>query len=92
MPVPRKSGMTPRPVYRDPHDLGAVLVKLGENLVVQRDLVATHRAPVGRVEYEDDWSSSELAQTKYLVGRRVKGEVWSWCAGGENVGDVCGRC
>ena len=92
MPVARKGRVTPGPVYRDPHNLGSVLVKLGKNLVVQRYLIAANRTPVGRVEHKDDRSSAELAQAEYLVGRRVESEVGGRSAGGENFGDVFVRC
>src|ERR1700681_2728399 len=90
MPVARKSRMTPDSIHRDPHDLGGVLVKLGKNLVIECHLIAAHRTPIGRVEHEDDWSSAELAQAEYLVGRRVQSEVGSRSAGGEKFGDMFG--
>jgi len=92
MPVARKGRVTSGSVYRDPYNLGAIFMKLGKNLIVQCYLIAANRTPVGRIEHEDDWSSAELAQAEYLVGRRMQSEIGGRRAGGENFGDVCGRC
>jgi hypothetical protein len=42
--------MAPHAVDQDTQQLGLVLMELRKNLVVQRHLIATNRAPVGRIE------------------------------------------
>jgi hypothetical protein len=78
--------MTPNAVDGNPQDLGAVLPKLGKDLIVQRHLVAAHWTPVSRIENEDDRVSAELAQAEYLVGCCVQGEVGRLRAGGKELG------
>src|ERR1700675_5085153 len=92
MPIPRKGGVTPDTVNRDSDNLGAVFAKLGENLVVERYLVAAHRTPVSRIEHEYDRSPAKLAQAEHLIRCRVEREVGRARAGAENFRDVYGRC
>src|SRR6266550_7288289 len=92
MPIPRKGGVTPDTIDRDPENLGAVFAKLGENLIVQRHLVAAHRTPVGGIEHEDDRPPAELAQAEHLVGCRIEREVGGACTSAENRRGVCGGC
>mgnify|MGYP003401628707 CR=1 FL=1 len=42
--------------------LGAKAVEIGAELVVERQLIATHRAPVGRIEGENDGPATKLVQ------------------------------
>jgi hypothetical protein len=48
--VLRECLVTPDPVNRNAQQLGAERLKLGEDLVVQRHLVAAHRTPIRRIK------------------------------------------
>src|SRR5882672_3085781 len=92
MPITRKSGVTPDTIDRDPENLGAVFAKLGENLIVQRHLIAAHWTPVSRIEDKDDRSPAQLAKAEHLVRCRAEREVGGARAGAENRRGVCGGC
>ena len=53
MAVARKGCVAPYPVDRNTQQFRAVLVKLRENLVVERHLIAKDRTPVGGLERQD---------------------------------------
>src|SRR6266404_2930036 len=92
MPIPRKGGVTPDTVDRDPENLGAVFAKLGKNLVVERHLIAAHGTPVSRIKDKDDRASSQLAQAEHLVGCGGEREVGGACAGAKNRRGECVGC
>src|SRR5271155_255191 len=73
--IERERRMTPGSIDRDSDDPRFVFVELGENLVVQRHLIATDRTPVGRIERHDQWSAAEIAQRHQLVGRAMQREI-----------------
>jgi hypothetical protein len=50
MAIARKGCVAPYPVDRNTQQFRAVSVKLRENLVVERHLIATDRAPVGGID------------------------------------------
>src|SRR5437868_4992393 len=52
--------VAPGPIDRYANELRAVPLELGEHLVVERHLIAAHRAPVRRIECQDDRVSAEL--------------------------------
>jgi hypothetical protein len=55
-----------------------------EHFVVERHLVATNRAPVGRIEGEDDWPSLKFGSGDGLVGSDLELEFRSASAGGKD--------
>src|SRR5205814_49190 len=57
--------------------------KLGQQLLVERQLIRTDRAPVFRIEGEDDRLAAELRQRDGLIGCRWKLEVRCLGAGRE---------
>ena len=65
--VAGKSGMAPDAVDRDTQQLGLVLVELRKNLLVQRQLIATNRAPVSRIECPYYGPSSEVREREVLI-------------------------
>ena len=68
--LPGVSRVTPRAIDRDAQDFGLKLLKLIQHFVIESDLIAADRAPVGRVKCEHHRASPELAQRYRLV----------WCA------------
>jgi hypothetical protein len=64
--------MTPRPIHRNTEDLGAIFLKLRADLVVERDLVAANRAPIGRVEGEYHPATSQFAERQILIRRNAQ--------------------
>src|ERR1700760_3051426 len=79
--IARKGCVAPHPVNRDSQEFGVVLVKFGQKLVVEGDLIAAHRAPVCRVESDDDILSLEIRQSQVLTGRYPKREIRGGSAG-----------
>lgn len=59
---------TPDAVYRNSEHLGVILIKFGQQLVVERHLVATHGAPIDRVEGQYDRPAGQIAQRELLIG------------------------
>ena len=80
----REGAVTPDPVDRDADDGRAMLAELREDLVVQRDLIAADRAPVRRVEHEDDRLPLEVGQRHGLIRRRGQRERGRLRAGSED--------
>src|SRR5262249_5622961 len=72
--------VTPHAVHGDAEQFRIVLLKLGQQLVVERDLVTAHRTPVGRIETEDQPVAAELVQRHRLIWGRVEREVWCFRA------------
>src|SRR5579859_4391554 len=62
-----KGGMTPGSVYRDAQQLGAMLLKFGEDFVIKRHLIAAYRTPIGWVEGQDDRFAAQFAEGDLLV-------------------------
>src|SRR5882757_6186323 len=73
--------MTPCAVDRYAKELSLKLLKLIQHFVIERHLIAAHRAPVGRVKCEHYWSPAELVERHRLVWRASQGEVGRPCAG-----------
>src|SRR6185436_13976983 len=71
--------VAPALVDGDGQKLGGVLIELGEDSVVEAELIAADWAPVGRIEGEDHRPAAELGQVNTLVGRG--GELESRCRG-----------
>src|SRR5882757_7459660 len=65
--VAGKGSMAPDAVDRDTQQLSLVLPELRKNLVVQRHLIATNRAPVGRIERQYYGPSSEAREREVLI-------------------------
>jgi len=74
-PITGEGGMAPCPVHGDPEQRRAVLVKLGEDLVVKAHLITTYRAPVGRIERQDHRATPKVRQRETLVRRALEAEV-----------------
>ena len=83
MAVFREGEMAPDAVDRDAHQLCIEPAKLGQQLLVERQLIRTDRAPVFRIEGEDDRLAAELRQRDGLIGCRWKLEVGRLGAGRE---------
>src|SRR2546430_16262816 len=62
LPVARECGMAPDAIYGDAEELGAVALELGQDLVVERHLVPADRAPVSRIERQDDGLAAVVTQ------------------------------
>jgi hypothetical protein len=54
-------------IDRDPKKLGPVIVKLGQDLVVERHLIAADRTPIGGIEGKND----------HLSARSLNESIWS---------------
>src|SRR3989441_1447252 len=67
--------VAPGAIHRDAEQPGAVTLELGPNLVVQRHLIAAHRAPVRRIERENHRVPAVVTQRDGLIRRTVQGEV-----------------
>src|SRR6266404_3173644 len=74
-------GVTPRAVHRYAEEFSLKLLKFVQHFVVERHLIAAHRTPVGGVNREHHWSSTQLAQRYGLVWCASQGEVGSPRAG-----------
>src|SRR3954468_3962864 len=64
--------VAPGTVNRNAEHLRAVLVELRLHFVIDADLIAADRAPVGRVEDEHDRSASEISERNRLIGCGVQ--------------------
>src|ERR1700733_12294340 len=80
-PCAEKGCVAPHPVNRDSQEFRVVVVKLRQKLVVERDLITAYRAPVCRVEGDDDVLSLEIRQSQVLIGRYPQREIRSGSAG-----------
>ena len=70
-----KGSVGPRAVDGDSDQLRAEALELAKHLVVQRELVAADRTPIGGVEREDDRVSAEIRQRHRLIGCAAQGEL-----------------
>src|ERR1700730_10092365 len=59
--------MAPVAIARDPKKLVPVIVKLGQDLVVERHLIAADRTPIGGIEGKND----------HLSARSLNESIWS---------------
>src|SRR6185503_4341608 len=82
----REGCVAPDSVHGDPNQRCAMAAKLGKELVVERQLVTAHRAPIGRIKDEYYRPAAELDQTERLIGRDVQPELRCSRAGAKNVG------
>src|SRR5882724_944302 len=57
--------------------------ELGQDLVVDRELVSADRTPVRGVERQDDWLPPEVAKRYRTIGGRIERKVRCRCAGWE---------
>src|SRR5260370_28006379 len=76
-----KRQMAPNSVHRDTDNLGLVLGKFGQQLVIQPQLVSAYGTPVRRVEDQHDRPSAEFRERNLLVGSAWKRKVRRECAG-----------
>ena len=67
--------MAPGAIHRNAEELGAVLAELGEDFIVERQLIAADRTPIGRVEGKDYRLTREVAERQVLIRRDPEGEV-----------------
>ncbi len=65
----------PRAIDGDAKQLGSELLELGENFVIEADLVATGGAPVGGIEGENYGFAEQFAKRKSLLRCELQGEV-----------------
>src|ERR1035438_9394044 len=75
--------MAPDAINRDADQLRIKSVKLRQELIVESHLVPAHRAPIGRVERQDDWLAAKITQRDTLIGRAMQREVGCQGAGSE---------
>ena len=73
----REGKVGPDPVHRDTQKLRVELLELGEQFLVQGQLIRADRAKVLRVEGEDDRLTPEIGERHALVGRARKRELRS---------------
>src|SRR5205823_3535427 len=66
--------VAPRAIHRDAEELGAVARELGEDLVVQRHLIAADGTPVRGIKRQDDRLAAVVAQRDGLIRRAVERE------------------
>src|SRR4051794_14328096 len=71
----REGAVTPGAIHGDTEQLGVVALELFKHLVVERHLVSTHRAPVGRIKGKHHGPALEVTQGYFLVGGRRKYKV-----------------
>ena len=74
VPGRRVGRVTPRAVDRDPDERGAEPLELGQCLVVEGQLVAAHRAPIGRIERHHQVAAPEVGQLRLRIRRHGKFE------------------
>src|SRR5947208_291304 len=67
--------VAPGAIHRDAEELGAVARELGEDLVVQRHLIAADGTPVRGIKRQDDRLAAVVAQRDGLIRRAVEREV-----------------
>src|SRR6266540_5672286 len=67
--------MGPGAVDRDAEELSSMPLELGHDLLVQPQLVGAHRAPVGRIEHQDQGPAAELRWTDRPLQRGGEREV-----------------
>ena len=75
MAIARKGCVAPYPVDRNTQQFRAVSVKLRENLVVERHLIATDRAPVGGIERQDYGLTPQIREREVLIGGYAQREI-----------------
>ena len=75
--------VAPDAVDRDAEQRGVVTLKLRQDLVVERHLIAAHRAPVRRIEGENHRAAAKLLEPDLLVRRRRQGELGRTCSRGQ---------
>src|SRR5258705_10816195 len=63
-----KGCVAPYPVDRNTQQFRAVSVKLRENLVVKRHLIATDRAPFGGIDRQDYGLTPQIRKREVLIG------------------------
>jgi hypothetical protein len=73
--VTGKGRVAPHPVDRNVQQFRVALAKLRKDLVVKRHLIATDRAPVGRIERQDYWLTRQIRQRKVLIGVNAQREI-----------------
>jgi len=73
--IPRESEMGPNAVDGDADQLRVVTLKLRQQLLIENELIGTHRAPVLRIEHEDDRPATKLRERNRLIRRRRKREL-----------------
>ena len=61
-PIVCERDVAPGAVDRNAQQFGVETVKLGKELVVERSLIATDRAPVGRVKHQYHGAAAKLVQ------------------------------
>jgi hypothetical protein len=62
-----------------------VLFELGQNLVVERHLIAADRTPIGRVEGKDYRLTREVAERQVSIRHDPEGEVGGGGSGGQDM-------
>src|ERR1700730_6388286 len=77
LPVFREGDVAPGTIDGYAEKLGPEALELGQHLLVERHLVAADRAPVGRVEGENDGPPPEVLEADRLIGGRVQREIRS---------------
>jgi hypothetical protein len=77
----REGIVTPDAIDRDAKDLGAILFKLRERLVVEGHLITANGAPVRGIKREDHGPTGEIRERQTLIRRDVQREVWGLRAG-----------
>ena len=77
--------MAPVAIDRDPKKFGPVIVKFGQDFVLDRHLIAADRTPIGRIEGKNDHLVRKITQRKHLVGRHVEVKSRSSSAGRKNL-------
>ncbi len=69
MAVLREGVVAPGAINGNADQFGAVFLKLREDFVVERHLVAAYGAPIGGIKSQDDRASAQLGEREFLVGR-----------------------
>src|ERR1700730_7326731 len=77
--------MAPMAIDRDPNKFGAVIVKLGQDFVIERHLIAADGTPIGGIEGKNDDFVRKIVQRKHLVRGHVKVKSRSSRAGRKNL-------
>src|SRR5213078_333336 len=69
--------VTPRTVDRNADELRPVLREFGQDLIVERELIAAHGAPVRRIEHENHGPTTQLLERQILAGGTGQTEIGS---------------
>src|SRR5665213_3118985 len=76
--------VTPYAVDGHCQQLRIKFAELLQQLVIERQLVTTHRTPVGRIKNQNHVAAAKCSQRNRLIRRRKQGERWGSGSGSQS--------